>query len=124
MSRLLNPGFGDYLDRLSVLSLKITNAPGRDVSHFLAERDTVEQLLNRRPWTLVEQKLYQRLHQVNRELWRLVDLQASGAWAWPKVSPEQLAELAESAVLTYRFNEERAAIVRQLNGDGIEEKVR
>lgn len=124
MSRLLNPGFGDYLDRLSVLSLKLAHANGHDAAHFHAERDQIEQHVNGRPWTPVEQRRYQRLHQVNRELWTLVDLQAEGAAAWPRVSPEGIAELAESAVMTYRLNEERALIVRQLNGDGLEEKLR
>src|SRR3990172_455729 len=40
MSRLINPGLGDYTDRLTILALKILfgEAGGKDVAHFRTEQ--------------------------------------------------------------------------------------
>ncbi|MGH7534415.1 MAG: hypothetical protein ACREMG_02395, partial [Gemmatimonadales bacterium] len=43
MSRLINPGLGDYLDRLAILELKIQHgeSAGKDVGHFCRERNAI-----------------------------------------------------------------------------------
>lgn len=124
MSRLLNPGLGDYLDRATILRLKIRQARelGADYSHFQTELDAIEervgglaQWAHQPAWKLAE---------VNQRLWTLNDQIAvyvnQPLGEFPQLAPFNLAEYALDQ---YRLNLERADLVRQLNGGGPPEKL-
>lgn len=115
MPRLINPGLGDYLDRLSILALKILHGrvAGKDVEHFEREGNAV--LVKTRtavdPASYME--LYSQLAAVNAALWYATDaLRDVAARAFPVSSSEEAGRLG---IQILRLNDQRAVLVDQLN---------
>lgn len=119
MSRLLNPGLGDYADRLSILTLKIDiyGQQALPTAHLCAER---MKLVEQQP--AVERAFGvdprgHRLHSVNRRIWEGVELIERLGRMWPRVTSDDVYELAGAAVDLQRLNRERAELVRLISGE-------
>lgn len=128
MSRLLNPGLGDYADRLTILELKIADAEkkGRSATHFEIERKAVLKHLAGmgRDYVLVSELVDQLWH-VNAEIWRGTDIVRALAPQWESARETDVYALAEGAVMLQRLNDRRAELVRLISGpDAPEEKLR
>lgn len=124
MSRLLHPGLGDYLDRLSILELKIADGlqRGRDISHFETERAAIAQQPGVAP--ACEQFAYRALATANRRLWEANDYLLAARVAWPHVAEPDVYLIADHAMRVLQLNEDRAELVRILNGTSAPEKLR
>jgi hypothetical protein len=122
MSRLMNPGIGDYLDRLTILELKVQygNAAGKNVEHFERERGQVLGKINGS--TRVQTEMLTALAVVNARLWQAEDqlreyrrnpqelLSVTNAVTLP-----QLVEVRNLAFRIQDMNDHRAALIRQIN---------
>lgn len=119
MSRLLNPGLGDYADRLSILTLKIDiyGHQALPTAHLCAER---MKLLEQQPAVGrafgIDPRCY-RLHSVNRRIWEGIERIEWLGHAWPRVTSDDVYEIAEEAVALQRLNLERAELVRLISGE-------
>lgn len=124
MSRLLNPGLGDYVDRATILRLKIRQARDLDVdhSHFQQELDELEERIGG-----LEQWMAQpanALARINERLWELNDRIRDAEKIFDRVySSEHRWQLAQIAIDQYRWNLKRAELVAILNGGGPPEKL-
>lgn len=125
MSRLLQPGLGDYLDRLSILQLKIADGRerGRDIRHFETERAAIWAAVGttapRELITVVE-----RLAATNRAIWEATDYLLAARTVWPAVAEPDVYLIADHAMRVLQLNEDRAELVRILNGTSAPEKLR
>lgn len=124
MSRLLHPGLGDYLDRLSILELKIADGlqRGRDVAHFETERAEIAQQPGVAP--ACERLTYRALATANRRLWEATDYLLAARTVWPHVAEPDVYLIADHAMRVLQLNEDRAELVRILNGTSAPEKLR
>lgn len=125
--RLVNPGAGEISDRLTILSLKVIagRAQGQTVTHFESERAGL--LIAIRPRTLNGKwfDVVLQLAAVNALLWHAEeDLRG---WRIP-ARPYTMSDLDGIRILAFRIqalNDERAALVRQINqeaGDPAEQE--
>lgn len=116
MARLLNPGLGDYLDRLSILALKILHGQqdGKDVDHFIRERNAI--LVKVRAESSVEpasyMEGYSQLAAVNAALWHATD-QMRIFHTDP--SAGEAIEIARCGLTILTLNDARARLVQQLS---------
>jgi hypothetical protein len=127
IKRLLHPGLGDYLDRLTILELKLVDAARRGVdhAHFTEEVAQIRHHLQTMPETLLRVCVdgKHRLLAVNRQIWDLTDRLQVLNRCWEHATESQVYELAQIGVTIFRLNEARAQLVQDLNG-GAPEKVR
>lgn len=131
--RLLNPSPGELLDRITILDLKIKAAGklGRDDTHFVAERTSLEEALQTwAQWlreTGVSEETWQEIAQkknglaaVNALLWEAEDT----VRALPE---EELTQLAQLAKRISKLNDNRADLVKELSelygDDVVHEKI-
>lgn len=128
MSRLINPGPGDFADRLTILALKIHHGAlaGKDTTHFTNERAVLLTKIQAgnglAGWVgeLVD------LGAVNAALWDLTDdLRTIKEWTPPASDPNesivtitQTTNLIEAGKIGLRLlslNDTRAALVAAIN---------
>lgn len=123
MSALLHPGLGDYLDRWTILELKITHGEsfGRDCAHFHAEQRALR--LHPGLDAAIETPEGRRLFTINAAIWTHTDYLLQALPAWPNVREEDIYAIADKAIQILKLNEARARLVQQLNG-GPAEKLR
>ncbi len=126
MARLINPGTGDVLDRLSILSLKILHAgylAGKDVDHFRNERNALlTQIRAGNSFSLWIDE-YQQLGAVNAALWYAEDeLRAlrnrpeERRAQWAGFSDKTFwQEAGECAFKIQSLNDERARLIDTIN---------
>lgn len=121
MSRLVNPGLGDILDRLSILALKILRAPeAADRAYWQKERTTL---------------LAQVVSRTGSAAWwaEALDLAAVNAWLWENEDSlrrvratidrgptagaidDLRIEAGTIAMQTQRLNDRRAELVDTIN---------
>lgn len=121
MSRLVNPGAGDIADRLTILALKILHgqAAGKDVAHFISERNSLLVLLRNRELNGSWFEHVLTLAAVNAALWQRTDemrllLRLRGLdGAWP--TAERVLEAANCGCAILQLNDDRARLVRLIN---------
>lgn len=110
--RLINPGPGEYCDRLSILALKIAHGRSRSlpVDHFTREWAAILTKIAATPigGPFVEQ--YTQLVVVNARLWQAED--DLRAYRRAGVGGPEVADLA---FLIQALNDERAALVAAIN---------
>ena len=128
MTRLINPGPGEMLDRLSILALKILygRVAGKDVKAFELERGALfAKVAGSRTLTGQGFEAFVELSTVNSVLWHLEDdLRVLRAATDPTV-PTQWREAALCAYRIQEFNDKRAELIMAINrqvGDQWEEK--
>lgn len=123
MGRLLNPGLGELVDRLTILRLKILHAPDpRDTMHFHTEQAQVQMLIDR-----VHQGLHvplethtklgtytADLHMVNRKLWALEDRMAQYAQS-RLYYEDHLADVGDLGISIWHANRDRNTLIREIN---------
>lgn len=113
--RLIDPGAGEKLDRLTILALKIRHGRegGGTVNHFEAERAAI---LGSRSPSAAEAFLALEavidLAVVNACLWQAED--ALRAYA-PGFTEREAGEIARVALRIQRLNDERARLVEAIN---------
>ena len=75
MARLINPGIGEVVDRLTILSLKILigTEKGRDIQHFIRERDVLLTQVRARTLNGAWFESTLELSAVNGQLWQAED---------------------------------------------------
>lgn len=109
MSRLINPGLGDQLDRLTILALKILHKGAQE--HWVRERNAILAQVRSRNHSGMWLEPALELGAVNATLWQAEDRlrfcrQAkSGPWD----------EAAAVAFEIQDLNDRRAALVDQIN---------
>lgn len=115
---LLNPGCGEIVDRLTILSLKVLygEAAGKSVAHFVNERNGLSVKLKGRELNGAWFEQVLQLGAVNAALWARTDEQRRYLdqyhEPWTK---ERTLAAAECGVAIMRLNDERARLVRQIN---------
>ena len=122
MSRLVNIGVGEMIDRLTILSLKILVGRERrkDVTHFETEQTALFQQIGNLRFTLTGSGFavaFSELAAVNGQLWQAED--QLRAWRGEQKSGVAL-EVNWELIVTCAFriqdlNDRRAALVRQIN---------
>jgi hypothetical protein len=118
--KLLNPSPGEILDRLAILELKIKAGDkiGQDITHFVAEKSSLQEAFNtwtgwlkadhppQAKWDEIAEKR-NALEAMNAMLWEAEDL--------VRVLPEEeMAKLAQLAKRMCRLKDVRADLVRRL----------
>lgn len=118
MSRLVNPGLGDVLDRLSILSLKILHGEfaKKDVTHWKVERSQLQPQVNARSngaWF----QFALDLAAVNSALWHAEDemrvIRADEPT--PESQPGTMMRAGVVAIRIQELNDQRAALVGAIN---------
>jgi hypothetical protein len=129
---LLNPGAGEITDRLTILSLKALYgaAAGKDVSHFVNERNGLLVKLRARELNGAWFECVLQLGAVNAALWARTDEQRRWMEQWRDRGPDSSGlsggpgsgfitataiPAAECGIAIMRLNDERARLVRQIN---------
>lgn len=123
MGRLLSPGLGELLDRLTILRLKIIHGQQKQggtgaYKHFEAEEAQINMLLDRmgHPDDNDVLLLQVKLQQVNAKLWELEDEMARYANLGNLAEfPASQQDCATTAINIWRFNRERNALVYEIN---------
>lgn len=116
MSRLLNPGLGDFADRLSILNLKIDHGEkfGKPVIHLRLERtEVLKQIVG---FNRASDARWETLHTVNQQIWELISAIEFLGKYWPKISEADAYAIAGAAVELQGLNRQRAELVRQISG--------
>lgn len=114
--RLVDPGPGELLDRLTILGLKIKAATDRglETKHFTEEREQIVHLLY--GWSLVSSVYKEReaewtraLTDANQRVWEAIDLQRIAKKEFDTLG------LARWGLKALDGNDDRAAIIREIN---------
>lgn len=117
MARLINPGTGDLLDRLSILSLKLLygQQAGKETKHFRDERNAVLTKINaadRFTGPVVEAGF--ELAAVNAALWQAEDELRGYARNAANTNP---SIVAECAFRIQSLNDRRAELISLINAN-------
>jgi hypothetical protein len=129
--RLVNVGPGELTDRLTILALKILHGSeaGKDVAHFETERTALLQQVRSRTLNGVWFEQVLQLGAVNAALWtaedELRDLRAaeikrlgkSDLPLFATLTEVELRPIAQVAFRIQALNDQRAALVQQINKD-------
>ncbi|HEY9016198.1 MAG TPA: hypothetical protein VIM84_14180 [Gemmatimonadales bacterium] len=122
--RLLNPGLGELVDRLTILGLKIIHGREieKDVSHWEAEQVAIaDRLLIHLPRSTGEAiAVAADLAAVNAALWQAED--ALRAYRRASAASADWEDIAGCAFRIQRLNDMRASLIRDLS-DGPAEKL-
>lgn len=114
MSRLLDPGLGEILDRLTILALKRVYGTLRkvDTAHWDAEFNGLEERLGRKVDALLT------LAAVNASLWQAEDqIRELRPKATPLPPFDPVKEAEQIAFRIVTLNDRRAQLVQQINAD-------
>lgn len=120
--RLLDPGTGEITDRLTILSLKILfgEQAGKEVSHFKAERTSLLAKIRSRELNGAWFDKVLELAAVNAALWHCEDdLRACREKTLTPVGDKVVVDLA---FLIQSLNDQRAALVGEINKSAGDEK--
>lgn len=114
MGRLIDPGIGELVDRLTILRLKLLHAP-QDVatSHFQSEEAQIQMRLDALGHPASDDVLVAQVQllQQNAQLWRLEDRMAEYV-AHPDNDDRAVAM---TAIAIWRANRRRNALIQQIN---------
>jgi len=124
MSRLINPGLGDYTDRLTILALKILfgEAGGKDVAHFRTEQTILLTKIRSRETAGAWLAATFELAAVNAILWhaedemrrlRLLPEPQRAQWAGSGAMWQQ--QVADCGMRIQELNDRRAGLIDQIN---------
>lgn len=116
MSRLLNPGLGDFADRLSILNLKITDGEsnGKPITHLRLERAEVLRKIT--GFNTTSDARWETLHTTNQQIWELISAIEFWGQYWPKISEADAYAVAGAAIELQGLNRQRAELVRVISG--------
>lgn len=119
MGRLVNPGLGDLIDRLTILALKIVHGEdrGRDVKPFITEREALLKQLgaDASPLAATGATLIMELGAVNAALWQAED-QVRALRGGRSVGG--LPDGVELAFRIQALNDRRSELIDELNEVG------
>lgn len=120
MSRLINPGTGDLLDRLSILGLKLVYGQqvGKDTTHFRNERNAILPMIAGKNGTALWLEHYTELAAVNAALWGAEDEMRYTRIAW--LSAPAAIDYKEAAQCAFRIqslNDRRAELIALINSN-------
>ena len=118
MSRLINPGAGDLVDRLTILALKILHgqAAGKDVTHFVTERNALLVALRNRELNGSWFEHVLSLAAVNAALWQLTDeMRGYLGLETLKAPVIEWEPAARCGIGIMHLNDDRARLVRTIN---------
>ncbi len=120
MARLINPGTGDLLDRLSILSLKILHAgllAGKNVDHFRNERNALLTMVRAGGGSDKVIEEYQQLGAVNAALWYAEDELRHCRFAHQQepLGTPGLIIAVQCAFKIQSLNDERARLIGEIN---------
>lgn len=115
--RLINPGIGEIVDRLSILTLKILHAP--DAGHFVTERNALLVMLRGRELNGAWFEHVLTLTVVNAGLWQATDaIRAQQAEiALPSIGSrdDMYVEAGKLGLRIMALNDQRAGLVETIN---------
>ncbi len=115
--RLIDPGPGELIDRLTILELKLATCPRSQEDHFMWEREQIFVLLalRRIPKLDAERR---ELAEINRTIWDAID-ELRGA--------KDDATAAHFGRLAMQSNDRRAEVIETINRlcglEGRQEKI-
>jgi hypothetical protein len=115
MARLCNPGVGEILDRLSILTLKRLHgdAAGRDTTHFAREGDQLEAMIALRKIPTAETI---QLTAVNAMLWHAEDqLRAYRRGIAGATGDDGLVAVVAVAFRIQDLNDQRNQVIEAIN---------
>lgn len=120
MARLVNPGLGDQIDRLTILSLKILygTLAARPVAHFENERNALLVQVRARNSGASWYEHGLALHAVNAALWAAEDELREYRQAWKLRAADRdmsYSEVADCAFRIQDLNDRRSEIIRTIN---------
>ncbi len=119
MSRLINPGTGDIVDRLTILSLKILHGglAGKATDHFERERNALLPMLNGKNTTASWYEHALGLHAVNSALWQAEDeMRVFRKGDRPEANPDwTYRDVALCAFKIQDLNDRRAQLISIIN---------
>jgi len=117
MGRLINPGFGEQLDRCTILEMKITQAitegTGQE-AQFAGELAAIKALL---PMVYPDpmHELHNALAEVNALLWNAEDKMRDCRRRKHHLQTTEMFEVAELGMLCQELNDQRSTIIAELN---------
>lgn len=123
MGRLLNPGVGELVDRLTILRLKILHGAPQPAGasgafdHFRAEEAQINMLLDRMGHPASNDVLVaqMKLQQTNAELWQLEDQMAAYARARDVLEGDTPYACTRVATEIWRLNRHRNTLINEIN---------
>lgn len=109
--KLIDPGSGDFIDRFSILTLKIHHGTADTVEDFVTESGGIWRAV---PWIDLRLELVMRITMVNTLMWVATD-ELDTAIATPMVSSaaERVGYIAKRL---RKLNLQRAKLVGELSG--------
>ncbi len=119
MGRLLNPGLGDILDRISILHLKVVRKPydGKSIDHYEEELRELHRHADGVEGVVFYQ--YSALAAVNSTLWDCEDelrsLRTAGGSA--PIAPDRVRTIGMIAVQIQELNDRRAELIALINAN-------
>ncbi len=123
MTRLINFGLGEIVDRLTILGLKITHYPESAV--FTTERDQLIAMIKPRTADTIDE--WAQLARVNNALWQAEDRMRAHRDGFHQLSLNDRLDVADLGLACQSLNDERAELIRTINesqGDPHVEKPR
>lgn len=121
MTRLINFGLGEIVDRLTILALKIRHT--EDSLAFQSERDQLVALI--KPHTAETVTEWADLASVNNQLWQAEDKMRGYRERKLHLTTHDHFDVSDVAMQIQEFNDHRAELIRSINlsqGDGHVEK--
>lgn len=122
MTRLINFGLGEIVDRLTIVALKMQHGVG-EVGPWQHERQELISLI--KPHTADTVPEWADLAAVNNQLWHAEDIMRGYRERKHHLTTTELFDVAESAMRIQELNDERAELIRSINqsqGDDHAEK--
>ena len=114
--RLINPGAGDYADRLTILTLKLLfgEAAGKETTHFRNERNVLITKLAGRELTSAAMEALLDLAVVNAALWHAEDDLRHARPTDPREGINAVL-VADLAIRIQELNDQRATLRQTIN---------
>ena len=113
MTRLIDFGLGEIVDRLTILGLQVAHLPSNDATAFEAER---RQLIDRiKPDTADTIPEWKDLANVNNQLWMAEDKMRGYRERETRLTTHDLFDVAELGMTCQALNDERSQLIASIN---------
>ena len=112
MTRLINFGLGEIIDRLTILGLKIAHLPSNDATAFETERRQLISMIP--PNTADTIPEWADLAQVNNALWQAEDKMRAYRER-PQLTTHDLFDVAALGMQCQALNDDRAQLIASIN---------
>lgn len=118
MTRLLDPGLGEFLDRHIVLDLKLEHYPKVRHPPFIKELRLIEQRLMEHWHDIPPRHVrdeWKALHTTNQHLWQAEDEMRRYRMQQRPLGDGELVPVAHCGIRMQQLNDERARLIALIN---------